>query len=233
MIQQGRRKLYTRDEKLNYLNMFNEQGGGDYTRFAQSCEVPVGQFRLWLQQTESGLELQDSKPLPKGQPMSHGFIKRGNGKGTSRKAKKAEHPASEPYYADQLTKTYWCQQLLRARVNGRDKVAALHEVFMKATGFTTHTITNWTADYLTTPRGKKFERSIQPKPALKPKAMPGRPAHTRYKNPETGKAEYKIQPEYWNRLVEMITALDKDLRGLIFRMDVQNQRLDEFMALWK
>lgn len=215
MIQQGRRKLYTAEEKSTYLQMFNEQGGGDYTRFAQKCEVPVGQFRLWLQQSESGLELKDSKPLP--------IKPKGNGKVID----------PDKTYVDAMTRTYWSQQLLRARLNGRDKVQSLEEAFVKATGFNVSTISRWTREYTETPKGRKFERKLQPKPAPKVKKMPGRPAHSRYVNPETGVPEAKLHPQYWNKLVELVGALNSDLTRLVLKIDSQSRRLDELLELWR
>jgi hypothetical protein len=216
MIQQGRRKLFSAEEKMTYLQMFKEQGGGDFTRFAQKCDVPVKQFRLWLQLSESGLELHDSKPLP--------IKPKGNGKAID----------PDKTFVDAMTRTYWSQQLLRARLNGRDKVQSLEEAFVKATGFNVSTISRWTREYTETPRGRKFEKKLQPKPAPKVKAKgPGRPRASRYVNPATGKGETSLKPEYWEKLVGLVTALDNDLRIAYHRLAVQSDKLDELIKLWK
>jgi hypothetical protein len=227
MIKQGNRKLYTAEEKQNYLHLFEEQAKEtgiepDFGQFAKDWDIPVHQFRLWRQVSESGLELKDSKPLP----TQKAKAQRGDN------GKEASQPNNQSHHVDQLTRSYWAQQLLRARLNGRDKVESLTEAFVKATGFHPNTIVRWTREYVETPRGKKFEKGLQPKPP-KVKRMPGRPAHSRYTNPETGVPETKLHPEYWNKLITLIGALNQDLTALVRQMNTQAKRLDELLELWR
>jgi len=150
-------------------------------------------------------------------------------------------PTGMPVQANEVTREYWAQQMITARLQGRDKIAPLHELFKK-TGFHPATLAYWTREYEKTPKGKKFTASVtpKPKPVIKKAGKQGRPATSRYQHPTSGALHTWLAPAHWNQLVDTLKSLQAEVEKLTRTVDdllgaqtVLSTRVKELSDFWK